>query len=196
MQTLRGWKVTVNAPAVLGFALACVAARLLGIVTGGLATRLLFMVYRSSPLDPLAWVRLAGHVLGHADWSHLLHNMMMLLLLGPMLEEKYGTKRILLMMLAVAVTTGCVSVLLFPHTALMGASGIVFAMILLAPITQREEHTIPLSFVLVAVLYIGEQVAQGIFTRDQVAQSAHIVGGLVGAALGFMMSRPGGAGRA
>ena len=72
---------------------------------------------------------------------------------------------------------------------MLGASGIVFAMILLASITTSKDRTIPLSFILVAVLYIGQQIYQGLFTQNNVSQMAHIVGGIVGSVLGFVMNR-------
>ena len=185
----RRLRVSFNAPAILIFALACVAAQVLNQITGGAANRLLFSVYRSSWASPLAWVRCVTHVLGHADWSHLLNNMLLLLVLGPMLEEKYGTANIALVMLSTAVATGLVSLALFPHVALLGASGIVFAMVLLSSITSAEEGAIPLTFIVVAALYLGQQVYEGIFVSDNVSQLAHIVGGLVGTGLGFGMNR-------
>jgi len=183
-------RVSFNSPAVLTFALACVAVQVLNVLTGGASNRALFCVYRSSWANPLAWVRVVTHVLGHADWNHLLNNMMYLLILGPMLEEKYGTSNLVFVMLATALATGVISLLFFPRVALLGASGIVFAMVLLSSITCADGGgTIPLTFILVAVMYIGQQVYQGLFQADNISQLTHIVGGLVGSALGFVMNR-------
>ena len=182
-------KITFNAPAILTFALVCVVVQVLNMLTHGASNRALFSTYRSSLLNPLTWVRCVTHVLGHADWGHLLNNMMLLLVLGPMLEEKYGTKNIIFVMLATAVATAVVNMIFFPNVALLGASGIVFAMVLLSSITSTDGHTIPLTFILVAVLYIGQQVYEGLFVADNISQVGHIVGGLVGTALGFVMSR-------
>ena len=182
-------KITFNAPAILTFALACVVAQVLNMLTHGESNRVLFSTYRGSLLNPLTWVRCVTHVLGHADWGHLLNNMMLLLVLGPMLEEKYGTKNIVFVMLATAITTAVVNMIFFPNVALLGASGIVFAMVLLSSITSTDGRTIPLTFILVAVLYIGQQVYEGIFVADNISQMGHIVGGLVGTVLGFVMSR-------
>ena len=182
-------RISFNAPAILTFALACVVVQVLNMLTHGASNRALFSTYRSSLLNPLTWVRCVTHVLGHADWSHLLNNMMLLLVLGPMLEEKYGTKNIIFVMLATAITTAVVIMIFFPNVALLGASGIVFAMVLLSSITSTDGHTIPLTFILVAVLYIGQQVYEGLFVADNISQLGHIVGGLVGTALGFVMSR-------
>ena len=182
-------RLSFNAPAVLTFVALCVAARILSIVTGGSVDRTLFSVYRAPLLDPLTWVRLFGHVLGHAGWDHLLGNMMYILILGPMIEEKYGTKNTAFIILATAAVTGIINMLFFPGIALMGASGVVFAFILIGSITVREDRTIPVTFILVAVLYIGQQVYQGIFQRDNISQMAHIVGGAVGSVLGFLLSK-------
>lgn len=182
-------RVTFNSPAVLIFALACVAVQVLNVVTHGASNRLLFSTYRSSLLSPLTWLRCVTHVLGHADWGHLLNNMMLLLILGPMLEEKYGTKNLVFVMLATAIATAVLNMVFFPNVALLGASGIVFAMVLLSSITSTDGHTIPLTFILVAVLYIGQQVYEGLFVADNISQLGHIVGGLVGTVLGFVMNR-------
>ena len=182
-------RVSVNAPAVLGFAGICLLAQVLNLITGGASNRALLSVYRSSFLDPLAYLRCVCHVFGHVDFSHLMNNMLYVLILGPMLEEKYGTANMIIVMLATALVTGLLNLLLFPGVRLLGASGIVFAMILLASITTTQARTIPLSFLLVAALYIGQQVYEGLFLRDNVSQLTHIAGGVVGSVLGFVMNR-------
>ena len=181
-------RLSFNAPAILCFVGLCVVVQLISMLTGQQSNRLLFSVYRSSLLDPLTYVRLVGHVLGHADWNHLLGNMMYILILGPMIEEKYGTSNTVLIIIVTALVTGIINMVFFPSTALLGASGVVFAFILIASITTRENGTIPVTFVLVALLYIGQQVYQGIFQNDNISQMAHIVGGIVGSALGFTLN--------
>ncbi len=188
MPNRKGLRLAYNAPAVLTFALLCVAVRFIGMLTGGASDKLVFSVYGASLLDPLAWVRLFGHVMGHSGWEHLLNNMMYILILGPMIEEKYGTSNTVFVILATALVTGILSMIIQPNIMLLGASGVVFAFILLASITSVGERTIPLTFILVAVLYIGREVYTGLTASDSVSQLAHIIGGLVGAALGFVMN--------
>ena len=185
----RKLRITFNSPAVLIFALACVAVQVLNIATGGASNRTLFSVYRSSLANPLTYVRCVTHVLGHADWGHLMNNMMLLLILGPMLEEKHGTANLVIVMVATAVVTGIVNMLFFPRVALLGASGIVFAMILLSSITRTKDGAIPVTFLLVAVMYIGQQIWQAVTVRGNVSYMAHICGGAVGAALGFGLNK-------
>ena len=186
-------RVTFNAPVTLTFVIVCFAALILSVITGGFTNQLLFSVYRSSLLSPFTYVRFFGHVIGHADWSHLIGNMMTILILGPLLEEKYGSSSMLVMMISTAFVTGVASFVLFPNVQLLGASGIVFAMILLSSFTSVKDGEIPLTFILVAVLYLGEQVYYGILLQDSISNSSHIIGGICGAAFGWLMNlkRPG-----
>lgn len=181
-------KLSFNAPVTLYFVSACFIATLLGWVTGGLANRWLFSTYRSSLLSPLTYLRFFTHVLGHSGWQHFIGNASYLLLLGPMLEEKHSSARLLKIILATAFITGAVNYLLFPRVALCGASCVVFAFILLTSFTGFREGEIPLTFVLVAVIFIGQQVIEGITVRDNVSNFSHIIGGVVGSVLGYYLN--------
>ena len=181
-------KITLNAPFTLVFALLCAIATLVCALSAD-ARRLLFSTWSASLSDPLMYLRLFTHILGHSGLEHLVGNMMLVLLLGPALEEKYGIKKLLVMILAVALVTGILHNLLFPATALLGASGVVFAMILLTSFTGFREGEIPLTFILVAVLYLGQQIWLGITVRDQISNLSHIAGGLVGAGTGWLLNR-------
>lgn len=153
-------RITFNSPVILSFVGVCLLALILDKITGGISTLKLFSVYRSSFLNPLTYVRLIGHIFGHAGWSHFINNIMMILILGPMLEEKYGSKDILLVILITAVVTGAFHMIFSPFTRLLGASGVVFAFILLSSLTSFDDGGIPVTFILVAVIYIGEQIYQ------------------------------------
>jgi membrane associated rhomboid family serine protease len=85
------------------------------------------------------------------------------------------------------LTTGIINVLVFSK-GLLGASGIVFALIILASIVNMRRDSIPLSFVLVSVIFIGGELTQ-VFRQDNISQTAHIVGGIVGAVFGFQLAR-------
>ena len=182
-------KLSFNAPAILSFVAICVIVQIVNLLTNGASNRTVFSVYRSSLLNPLTYVRCICHVFGHSDWNHLVGNMMYILILGPMIEEKYGTSNTIFVMAATALVTGIINMIFFPGVRLLGASGIVFAFILISSITTREDHTIPVTFILVALLYIGQQVYDGIFQKDNISQMAHIVGGIVGSVLGFIMQK-------
>jgi membrane associated rhomboid family serine protease len=182
-------RITFNSPVILSFVGVCLLALILDKITGGISTLKLFSVYRSSFLNPLTYVRLIGHIFGHAGWSHFINNIMMILILGPMLEEKYGSKDILLVILITAVVTGAFHMIFSPFTRLLGASGVVFAFILLSSLTSFDDGGIPVTFILVAVIYIGEQIYQLIVITSNVSNITHIIGGAVGATFGFVSNK-------
>jgi GlpG protein len=182
-------KIKFNSPLILGFVFLSLAAMILNILTAGASNRLVFMTYRSSLANPLTYVRFFGHVLGHAGWQHYIGNMTYILLLGPMLEEKYGAKKLLGVIALTALITGLVNFIFFPRVAICGASGVVFAFILMTSFTSFKKGEIPITFILVAIVYLGQQVYDGLFVKDNISNMAHIVGGIVGAVSGYIMGK-------
>lgn len=182
-------KLSFNSPVVLGFAIICFGALLLDLATKGASTETVFSVYRSSLLNPLTYVRFLGHTLGHAGWEHFLGNIMLILVVGPLLEEKYGSANILFVILSTALVTGIAHYIFFPKFLLLGASGVVFAFILLSSFTSIKEGSIPITFLLVAITYIGREVYAGLFVEDNISRITHILGGIVGALLGYIMNK-------
>ena len=106
-----------------------------------------------------------------------------------MLEEKYGRISIVEMIAVTALITAAVNYVFFPNVALCGASGVVFAFILLTSFTGFHEGEIPVTVILVALIFIGQQVYEGIFVKDNISNLSHIIGGIVGAAVGFVLNR-------
>jgi GlpG protein len=182
-------KLSFNSPVILSFSILCFLALFLNWATKGWTNNTLFSVYQSSLLHPFTYIRFVGHIIGHAGWEHLLGNIMLILVVGPLLEEKYGSWNITFLILSTAFVTGLVNFIFFPQVQLLGASGVVFALILLSSFTCIKSRTIPLTFILVAVIYIGQQVYEGIFVDDNVANLTHILGGTVGASLGYVMNK-------
>lgn len=185
----RKVRISFNSPIVLGFSIICLIALVLGMITKGAANNLLFSVYRSSLASPFTYFRFFGHIFGHAGWEHFLGNITLILVIGPLLEEKYGSSNILFVILSTALVTGLVNFIFFPRIQLLGASGVVFAFILLSSIVSVQEGQIPLTFILVMVVYIGGEIYSGIFVKDNIANLTHILGGLVGSSLGFLMNK-------
>jgi len=186
---MKKLKISYNAPITLTFVIVCFIATILGVITRDAVTRILFMTYRDSFTNPMTYLRLFTHIFGHAGWSHFIGNASYLLLLGPMLEEKYGAKGILMVMGITSVVTALVNFIFFPNTGLCGASGVVFAFILLASFTGFKEGELPMTFILVAIIFLGQQVVEGVALRDNISNMAHIVGGIVGAAFGYFLNK-------
>lgn len=184
----KKFTITLNAPVVLGIVAISFIATVLGLVSAGGITSLLFMTYRAPLLSPLTWLRAFTHIFGHADIAHFAGNMSYLLLLGPMLEEKYGSGTLAVAVIITAFVTSLVNFIFFPTVALCGASGVVFAFIMLSSFTSFKEGEIPLTFILVAIFFIGQQIVDGLTVVDNISNMAHIVGGIVGGVLGYELN--------
>ena len=137
-----GLKLKWNSPVILTFALVCTTVFVADMLMMGKLMPV-FTVYPSVDWsNPFSLASLVTHVFGHANLEHLLGNLTFILLLGPIIEEKYGSKSF-------------INVLFF-DTGLMGASGIVFMLILLVSFTNVSSGEIPVTFILVALLFIGK----------------------------------------
>ena len=182
-------KIKYNAPVVLTFAFLSTAVVILSQIFGKEAILSIFSVpgkgmdFRFLSLDAL---HLVTHVAAHDGWVHLLGNFTFILLIGPILEEKYGALPLLFMMLVTAVVTGLLNVFFFPSW-LLGASGIVFMLILLISFTNIRSGEIPLTFILVVLLFLAKEIIS-IFETNNISEFAHIVGGICGGLFGFLFS--------
>ena len=180
-------RIKYNAPTVLSFALLCALVLLLTRTLVPNLTINWFTVPGRGSFNAGSfrnWVTILTHVIGHANWSHLISNFTLILLIGPMLEENYGSSPLLTMIVITALVTGVLNILFF-RSALMGASGVVFMMILLSSFTNFSHGEIPLTFILVLILYMGVQLLNS-FSSNNISEFAHIVGGLCGSFFGFL----------
>ena len=180
-------KIQYNSPVALTFALVSFATLVLGYFTNGHTTDLLFCVYTSSLLDPLTYIRVFAHVLGHSSLEHYLSNMLLLLVLGPQLEERYGSKNLLGAIAVTAFVSGVLQMVFFPGIGLLGASGVVFMMISMASLGGMKEGRIPLTLIFVLIFYLGGELLSGVSAADNISQMAHIVGGICGAIAGYAL---------
>lgn len=181
-------KISFNAPVVLSFAAVSTVALILNFITRGGANRFLFMTYRSSLLHPMTYIRFFTYIFGHSGWEHFIGNMSFILLLGPMLEEKYKSTNLVSVIVITALIPGVINYLIFPNVALLGASGVVFAFILLTSFTEFKEGEIPLTFLLIAFIFIGKEVYAGLTVQDNISNLSHIIGGIVGSAIGYKLN--------
>lgn len=178
-------RLQYNSPVVLTFALCSLLALFLDRMTLGWTNAHFFSMYHSSLWDPLTYFRMFGHVLGHSSWEHYSGNIILLLVIGPQLEEKYGSRWILISVIITAFVTGLAQWVLFPNTAVLGASGIVFMMILMASMGGMKSGQVPLTLILVGIFYIGGEIFRAAAGADNISQFSHILGGICGAVLGY-----------
>lgn len=181
-------RISINAPFVLGFATLGLVAMILSALTQGGSTRFFFELGGQFEFgNPSFYFKLLLHPLGHLTWAHYFGNFTIILLVGPLLEEKYGSVLLAVASVLTALVTGLSHVLMF-NSALIGASGVAFMMILLTSMVNVRQNTVPLTFLIVAILFMGREIAAS-FQNDTISQFAHIVGGICGAAFGYWWNR-------
>ena len=184
----RTIKFQMNAPCILWLALISFIILLISQLTPIGINRFL-ACYKTSWTDPMQYLRLFTHVLPHSSLAHFSGNFLLILALGPLVEEKYGSSRMLLMILITALITGLINIFFSPGAAVIGASGLVFMLILLASFVNVRAGAIPITVLLVAVLYIGQEIVTGLTTRDTISQLSHVIGGLCGTGFGIIFHK-------
>jgi len=176
---MKRLKFSYNAPFTLSFALIAFLAFSSSLLSNNWTLYHIFSIGEGfSFADPFQWHRLFLHILGHGTSEHLIYNLSVVLLLGPILEEKYGARNLIFLALLTALITA-IPMLIVPGI-LFGSSGFVFALIVLSSYTRAKNGAIPLTFALVSVLFIGQEIYRAFYLDDQIAQFAHILGGIVG----------------
>lgn len=172
-------KLSYNCPVVLTYAAICLAAVIADNITQGWLNHYVMTCWgHTSFLNPMTYVRCVTYFFGHAGWDHYAGNMLLMLLVGPVVEEKYGSGNLIFMMMTTGIAAGLINCIFF-NSGIIGASGIVFMMIILSAFTNVKKGEIPISLILVAVIYLGREVLNSL-NNDNISQFGHIFGGLAG----------------
>lgn len=181
-------KVDIDSPIILSFAGLCVTVHVTGSVIPNLAC---LPMNHFQFLNISHWCRLFTHVLMHGSREHLMGNMVNVLLVGPACERSFGSFALLKIILWTASASGAAHVLFSraSHYGL-GASGIVFMLILLNSLLSARAGRVPLTFIIQVVLWCWQEVVSqfqcSMGTRcDGISHIAHLSGALVGTAAGF-----------
>jgi rhomboid protease GluP len=178
--------IRYNAPVSITFALISLIVLAVDQLTQSALISVLFTAPSRGSFEPtnvFSYLRLLLHVIGHADWTHFMSNFAFILLLGPGLEEKYGSWSILFMVIITALVTGLLNAVFLP-TGLKGASGIVFMMILLTSFANIRRGELPITFILVVLIFLAKEVINA-FRENTISEFTHIVGGILGSLFGF-----------
>ncbi len=178
-------KLTYNSPVILTFSIICLVTLLIDMLTQGGSNRLLFVCYgHANLLDPLTYLRMFSYVFGHASFAHFAGNITMLLLVGPIVEQHYGSWNTVIMMAVTALAGGLLNMFFF-DTGILGASGLVFLMIILSAFTSMKKGEIPLTLILIAAIYLGQEIYSGIAVNDNISHFGHLCGGVSGIGFGI-----------
>ena len=174
-----------NSPVIISYLIASVIAWLLNCITKGKSNKLLFSSYRSGILNPLTYIRLFTHAIGHIDLSHLIHNFLFILLIGPMIEEKYGSINLLVMLLITSLVIGLFNTI-FSNYSITGASGNVYMLIVLSSFSNISEGKIPITLILILVFYVISEFKDRLIEGNKKTyHTGHLLGALCGIGFGF-----------
>ena len=177
-------RIKYNSPIILTYAVLSIGV--LALTGNDIIAKYFSSPARLSFSNPYFYLKLVSYITAHGNWNHLIGNMMIILLVGPLLEEKHGSGKLLEMILVTAISTALLNAVLF-SSSLIGGSGIAFMLILLSSFSNVRARELPLTFIIIAVLYIGGEVVS-ILKIDKVSQFSHLAGGFAGAAYGFFRS--------
>jgi len=138
------------------------------------------------PSAPLSYVRLLFYIFGAAAGgaSLLFTNLILIMLLGPAMEERYGSVIIGIMIFVSALFAGVLNAC-FCETSLVGAVPLVSMMIFLNAFMSFSKKKFPLSFAAVMVLFVLLQIFSG---AGAVQIIICIAGGLCGSLFAFLTS--------
>ncbi len=180
-------KFDYNSPVIISYLGLSLIAWLLNTITHGKSNRLLFTNYRSSPFNPFTYIRLFTHSIGHKDWDHLVSNFLYILLIGPMIEEKYGSINLLCILLLTSLIISIIN-LIFHNYCITGASGNVYMLIVLSSFSNLSEGKIPITLVLIFLFYITTEIKDTVLEGNKkVYHDGHLIGALCGLLFGFLL---------
>ena len=180
--------VQVDSPLITAFVALCVFVHLLPGDGGGAPAFFSCPPWRAFDVrSPLAYLRLLSHAVGHGSVAHLRGNVVNLLLVGPACERAFGAVHLLKIMLWTAFASGVAHMALGKAgTAQLGASGVVFSLILLNSLLARKGGKLSLTFVLTAALWLSGELGGALSGGNSgISHVAHLSGALVGTVFGY-----------
>lgn len=180
-------KFDYNSPVILTYFFICLIILMIDKLCKGKFSATFFTTYKNdSLLNPLTYFKLVSHSLGHADWDHLYSNFIKILLIGPLIEEKYGSINLLIAMILTSLIIGIVNKV-FGKGGILGASGVAYMLILLSSFVNMENGKIPITLTLIILFFVVDEVIK-LFRRkkDGVSHLGHITGAICGVVFGIL----------
>ena len=180
-------KFDYNAPVILTYFFICLIILMIDKLCKGKFSSKFFTTYKNdSLLNPLTYFKLISHSLGHTSWDHLYSNFLKILLIGPLIEEKYGSYQLLIMMIITSLIIGIIN-RLFSKNRILGASGIAYMLIVLCSFVNIEDGKIPLTLVLILLFFVVDEIINLLRRKkDGVSHLGHVTGAICGLILGIL----------
>eukprot|EP00617_Octactis_speculum_P020747 CAMPEP_0185757198 /NCGR_PEP_ID=MMETSP1174-20130828/15665_1 /TAXON_ID=35687 /ORGANISM="Dictyocha speculum, Strain CCMP1381" /LENGTH=143 /DNA_ID=CAMNT_0028436511 /DNA_START=176 /DNA_END=607 /DNA_ORIENTATION=+ len=116
--------------------------------------------------------------------------MVNMLLVGPPCEKEFGSRDLFKIMCYVAVSSAVAHMMFGAKFGWqLGASGVVFALILLNSLLSARSGTVPLTFIITVMLWVGTETRSLFFSTDGISHIAHLSGAAVGTMAGYALHK-------
>lgn len=125
------------------------------------------------------------HMFIHSGLDHLLFNLLMLFIVGPLLEEKMGSGKFIIYYLVTGIFAGSFSILLYTlfnfNVLLVGASGAIYALLFAYAVLfpNRKIYIfgiIPMNPPTLIIVFTVYNLYSQIFRRTNIAHITHLSG--------------------
>lgn len=202
---LYHWPIVTVSAIVINVAVFCLTT--LQVSLGNLThDQIGWLILDFDTINPLQWVTAAFM---HADWMHLLGNMIFLWCFGLIVEGKLGNKWFAVLYLVLCLAKGSVTqVSMFSMGGgggALGASGVIFALMAIAAIWAPENQmdcffsfgfwyfrTVEVRVIALCGFYLAMQLLFFALAGFSMSSAAlHLIGMVVGVPAGFLILRQG-----
>ncbi len=144
---------------------------------------------------PIMYFSLVFHVFANDTWQHFFVDSLMIMILGSVLEERYGSSFLGVMIFISCLVSGVLSVCAHAH-GIQGASEVVFTLIILSAMSLLLKKQLSCTWILIFVFYIAYGVS-GIaspnsslsssgFFQKSIPVFISFVGGVCGSLFGLL----------
>lgn len=165
-------KIDIDSPVILTFAFICFIVHVITSLVYRDFSLVYFSVLTFNSRDfrlfsILTLFKEVSHVFGHSSWDHITGNLVHILLVGPACEAEYGAASLIKIILLTSLTSGLAhNIVGISNSSQLGASGIVFMLILLNSLLNTKAGKIPLTFIIQGSIWIWKEVISGKFVMS------------------------------
>ena len=185
-------KFSYDAPVTLSFVIICALLFLLNtlvIKNGALGKILASPTTQAGALpfivkQPVSYLRLLLYIFGSGEVNNFITYILIVLLLGPAMEERYGSVIIGIMIFVAALFSGVLNAC-FCVESLTGPVPVVCMMIFLTAFMSFSNKTVPITFLATIIFFVYFSITSGI---GAVRLIICIAGGLCGSLFAFLTS--------
>ena len=178
--------LSYNSIVTLSYFFLCLIVLILNKISKGKLNN--FLTFREgSFLNPINYIRFLTSGLCHSSWNHFRNNFIIILLIGPMLEDKYGSIPFLKMLIITTILSSLIHFFIYKHGAI-GASDNTYMLIVLSSIVNITNGKIPITLILIFFFYIADEIINQISRKDDnISHDSHIVGAICGFIYGYFI---------